>query len=212
MQHAPNVSGPTSLPTQPRNGLTAGVDWAKDDHAVCVLDASGEVRDRFSVPHTATGLSGLLRRLTKLGCAEVAIERPDGPVVDALLKAELVVVVISPNQLKNLRSRYGSAGNKDDRFDAYVLADTLRTDRARLRALIPDSPATATLRATCRARKDLVHTRVGVANQLRAHLQAAFPAGALLFDEVDSAINLAFLTRFPHQGLADWLSAKRLAH
>jgi hypothetical protein len=34
------------------------------------------------------------------------------------------VVVISPNQLKNLRSRYGSAGNKDDRFDAFVLADT----------------------------------------------------------------------------------------
>ncbi len=64
---------------------------------------------------------------------EVAIERPDGPVVDALLEAGLTVVVISPNQVKNLRGRYGSAGNKDDRFDAFVLADTLRTDRARLR-------------------------------------------------------------------------------
>ena len=50
------------------------------------------------------------------------------------------MVVISPNQVKNLRGRYGSAGNKDDRFDAYVLADTLRTDRARLRPLMPDSP------------------------------------------------------------------------
>ena len=65
-------------------------------------------------------------------------------------------MVISPNQIKNLRSRYGSAGNKDDRFDAFVLADTLRTDRARLRPLIPDSPATTALRALCRARKDLV--------------------------------------------------------
>lgn len=45
------------------------------------------------------------------------------------------MVVISHNQLKNLRGRYGSAGSKDDRFDAYVLADTLRTDRARLRPL-----------------------------------------------------------------------------
>jgi hypothetical protein len=43
------------------------------------------------------------------------------------------VVMISPNQLKNLRSRYGQAGNKDDRFDAFVLADTLRTDRLRRR-------------------------------------------------------------------------------
>jgi hypothetical protein len=51
-------------------------------------------------------------------------------------------VVITPNQLKNLRGRYGSAGNKDDRFDAFVFAYTLRTDRARLRPLLPDSPAT----------------------------------------------------------------------
>ena len=48
----------------------------------------------------------------------MAIERPDGPVVNGLLDAGITVVVISPNQLKNLRGRYGSAGNKDDRFDA----------------------------------------------------------------------------------------------
>jgi len=120
----------------------------------------GAVRDRFSIEHTAVGLTAVVRRLAKLGCTEVAIERPDGPVVDELLEAGLTVVVISPNQVKNLRSRYGSAGNKDDRFDAYVLADTLRTDRARLRVLTPDSPATLALRATCRARQDLVNTRV----------------------------------------------------
>jgi transposase len=150
MQHAPNEPSATSLTAQPVNGLTAGLDWAKDDHAVCVIDSSGEVRARFTVEHTAAGLRTVLKRLGTLGCAEVAIERPDGPVVDALLEAELTVVVISPNQLKNLRTRYGSAGNKDDRFDAFVLADTLRTDRRRLRALVPDSPATVTLRATCR--------------------------------------------------------------
>ena len=56
------------------------------------------------------------------------------------------MVVISPDQVKNLRSRYGSADNKDDRFDGFVLADTLRTDRARLRPLVPDSAATRALR------------------------------------------------------------------
>ncbi|HVM26965.1 MAG TPA: transposase [Mycobacteriales bacterium] len=212
MKHALNTPTATSLAAKPLNGLTAGLDWAKDDHVVCVVDDSGEVTARFAVQHTSSGLRSIVQRLVKLGCAEIAIERPDGPVVDTLLEAELTVVVISPNQVKNLRSRYGSAGNKDDRFDAYVLADTLRTDRRRLRALVPDSPATVTLRATCRARKDLVRTRVAVANQLRAHLQTVFPAGALLFEEVDSAINLAFLTRFSHQGLADWLSPRRLGH
>jgi transposase len=141
----------------------------------------------------------------------VAIERSDGPLVEALLAAGLTVVVISPNQLKNLRSRYGSAGNKDDRFDAYILADTLRTDRARLRPLIPDSPATQTLRATVRARRDLVAHRVALCNQLRAHLQRVYPGAVGLFFDLDSAISLAFLRRFDCQDRADWLTPKRLA-
>jgi Transposase len=81
--------------------------------------------------------------------------------VDALLAAGLTVLVISPNRVRGLRSRYGSAGNKDDWFDAFVLADTVladtvRTDRARLRPLSVDSAATVTLRMTVRARKDPV--------------------------------------------------------
>ncbi|WP_221341940.1 IS110 family transposase, partial [Nonomuraea endophytica] len=171
----------------------------------------GRAIKRFSVPHTGTGLRDLVRKLQAAGVAEVAIERGDGKVVDALLDAELTVVVISPNQLKNLRSRYGSAGNKDDRFDAFILADTLRTDRARLRPLVPDSPATVTLRQTCRARRDLVAHRVALANQLRAHLQIAFPGAVGLFADIDSPISLAFLHRFDCQDRAGWLSPRRLA-
>jgi transposase len=199
------------LPDSPRGGLTAGIDWASADHAVCVVDAAGEVADRFSVAHTAEGLRVLVQRLARAGACEAAIERGDGPVVDALLEAGVTVVVITPRQIKNLRSRYGSAGNKDDRFDAYVLADVLRTDRARLRPLIPDSPATVTLRQACRARQDLVRHRVAVGNQLRAHLLSAFPGAVGLFCRLDSAISLAFLARFGCQDRADWLSQKRLA-
>jgi transposase len=126
------------------------------------------------------------------------------------LAAGITVVVISPNQLKNLRGRYGSAGNKDDRFDAFVLADTLRTDRARLRPLVPDSAATAALRATCRARKDLVIHRVAVANQLREHLNRVFPGAVGLFADLDSGISLKFLARFDRQDRADWLTPIRL--
>jgi len=139
-------------------------------------------------------------------------ERPDGPVVDALLAAGLTVFVIAPNQVKNLRGRYGSAGNKDDRFDAFVLADTLRTDLARLRPLTPDSEATISLRMTVRARKDLVAARVAMANQLRAHLQSTLPGVIGLFRDIDSKITLQFLTRFPSQDKADWLSRVTLGN
>lgn len=202
---------PTTLPEEPPNGLTGGIDWARDDHAVAVVDPRGCEVQRATIEHSAAGLRQLLSLLAKHGVREVAIERPDGPVVDALLGAGVTVVVISPNQVKNLRGRYGSAGNKDDRFDAFVLADTLRTDRARLRPLIPDTPPTVTLRATCRARKDLVSHRVGVANQLREHLKRAFPGAVGLFADLDSPISLRFLTRFDCQDRADWLTPKRLA-
>ena len=102
-------------PGVPSAGLAAGIDWASADHAVCVVDAAGRVVTRFSVEHTAEGLRALVQRLARAGAAEAAIERGDGPVVEALLAAGVTVVVITPRQVKNLRSRYGPAGNKDDR-------------------------------------------------------------------------------------------------
>ncbi|MCU1626485.1 MAG: transposase [Pseudonocardia sp.] len=196
-------------PTTPRP--TGGIDWAGDNHAIAIVGPDGEQLDRSTVTHTAAGLTRLCQRLHRGGVTEVAIERGDGPVIDALLEAGFTVFVIPPIQVKNLRGRYGSAGNKDDRFDAYVLADTLRTDRRRLRPLTLDSPATVTLRATCRARNDLVGHRVALANQLRAHLQICYPAAVGLFADIDSRVTLRFLRRFPDQHRADWLSPKRLA-
>lgn len=204
-------SASNTLPDQAPGDVTAGIDWARDDHAVAIVDGRGRKVADTIVEHTATGLRELVAFLGRHGASEVAIERPDGPVIDTLLAADLTVVVISPNQVKNLRSRYGSAGNKDDRFDAFVLADTLRTDRPRQRTLQPDTAETVALRRACRARKDLVSHRVAVANQLRAHLRNVFPDAVGLFTELDS-ISLAFLTRFTTQDAADWLSTKRLGH
>lgn len=198
------------LPEEPPGGVTAGVDWARDGHTVSIVDDRGREPDRATVAHTAAGLRELVAFLGRHGAGEVAIERPDGPVVDTLPAAGLTVVVISPNQVKNLRGRYGSAGNKDDRFDAFVLADTLRTDRARLRRLVLDTDATVALSRACRARKDLVNHRVAVANQLRAHLRNVLPAAVGLFKDIDSVISLAFLTRFDTQDKIDWLTPKRL--
>ena len=204
-------SARNTLTEEPAGGVTCGIDWAWEDHAVSVVDARGREIHRCSAGHSAAGLRELIAVLARHGAREAAIERPDGPVADALLGAGITVVVISPNQVKNLRGRYGSAGNKDDRFDAYVLADTLRTDRARLAPLTPDSPATVALRRACRARKDLVAHRVALANQLRAHLQLAFPGAVGLFAEIDSPISLRFLARFESQDRAGWLSPRRLA-
>ena len=165
---------------------TAGIDWASEDHAVAVVDPDGVAIQRCTIQHTGVGLRGLVKTLQRAGVEAVGIERPDGPVVDALLEHGFTVFVIAPSQVKNLRSRHGSAGKKDDRFDAYVLADVVRTDRHRLTALTQDSPQTITLRMTVRARKDLIAARVAMANQLRAHLQSTLPGAIGLFRDIDS--------------------------
>jgi transposase len=170
--------------------------------------SDGVQRPRFAAEHIAAGLREPIRRLLAAGVDEVGIERGDGPVVDALLGAGLTVFVIPSGQL-NLRGRYGSVSTKDDWFDAYVLADAMRTDRTRLRALVCDSAQTVTLRATCRA-KDLVAHRVALGNQPRAHLWLVFPEVVGLFREIDSPVSLGALTRFPHELAADWLSPTRL--
>ncbi len=199
----------TDAGTRVQGRVCAGIDWAKDDHVVCVLGPDGAVVDRFSIGHTSAGLKQLLIRLLAAGAGEVGIERGDGPVVEALLAAGLQVFVVVPSQVKNLRARYGSAGNKDDRFDAYVLADVIRTDHRRLTPLVRSSPATVALRATVRARRDLVAHRIAVGNQLRSHLQLVFPAAAGLFSSIDTQTSLAFLERFTTQVQADWLTPAR---
>src|SRR6202022_4337792 len=98
---------------------------------------------------------------------------------------------------------------KDARFDAFGRADPLRPARVRLRPLTPDSPATAALKATCRARKDLVTHRVAVANQLREHLKRVFPGAVGLFTDLDSPPSLKLSRPFDSQDRADWLSTKR---
>lgn len=92
-----------------------------------------------------------------------------------------------------------------------MLADVLRTDRARLRPLVVDTPATAALRAVVRARRDLVAHRIAACNQLRAHLAAVFPGAVRLFAALDSQISLAFLARFATQDAVDQVSEEELA-
>jgi transposase len=156
----------------------AGIDWATRAHAVCVIAADGSVLEEFEIGHERAGIETLRRRLVVLGVARAAIERPDGPVVEMLVEGGFDVVVVPPRVVKSLRSRYSLAGNKSDRSDAFMLADVLRTDGHRLRALEPDSEATRALRCAVRTRKELVGHRVALVQQLEAHLERAFPGGS----------------------------------
>jgi transposase len=189
----------------------AGLDWASRIHAVCVIDARGSVSLKFEVTHDAAGLAELRRRLKAAHVTAVAIERPSGLVVDALLEAGFQVVPIHPNVVKATRPRYRSHGGKSDASDAYLLADLLRTDGHRFKPLAPECGDIRALRALVRGRDDLVATRVQLANQLRSLLESFWPGAAEVFAYVDSPIGLAFIERYPTPESANRLGPRRMA-
>lgn len=189
----------------------AGLDWASRSHAVCIIDAHGSVHSQFEFAHDATGLTELRRRLVAAHVTALAIERPSGLIVDALLEAGFTVVPIHPNIVKATRPRYRSHGAKSDASDAYLLADLLRTDGHRFQPLRPQSDEIRALRALVRGRDDLVATRVQLANQLRSLLQSYWPGAAEVFADVDSPIALAFIKRYPTPESACRLGPKRMA-
>lgn len=190
-------------------GKTGGIDWASEAHEICISE-EGQVAERFSAPHDEAGIAGLAARLVRAGVRRVAIERPDGILVERLLGAGLEVLAIHPNQVKAARPRFAVAHGKSDRFDAYVLAELARTDAHRFRVLVPDGEETKALKALTRAREDLVGVRVELANQLRAQLASFWP-GALIFGDVDSPISLAFIGRYPSPAETKGLGAGRMA-
>jgi transposase len=195
-------------------GYCGGLDWGSGEHGVCVIERdSGLIAARFPVPHDAAGLADLMRRLARWAPpAElpVAIERPSGLIVDALVAAGHPVVPIHPNVVKASRPRYSAAGGKSDRGDAYLLADLLRTDGHRFRRLVPCSDEIRALRALVRGRDDLVAQRLVLANQLRALLEGFWPGAAAIFADIDSPIALAFMQRYPTPDSAARLGEKRI--
>lgn len=189
----------------------AGLDWASQTHAMCVIDERGAVRKQWEAAHTADGLADLLRQLRALRVERLAIERPSGLLVDVLVEAGVQVVPIHPNVVKASRPRYRSHGGKSDASDAYLLADLLRTDGHRFKTLAPQSDDIRALRALVRGRDDLVATRVQLANQLRALLESYWAGAAEVFADVDSPIALAFIQRYPTPEAAARLGPKRMA-
>jgi transposase len=190
---------------------TAGLDLASEEHRLAVVDGDGHQLEQRRIGHSEDGIDALVRRLLDLCVARVALEQPNGLVVDRLLDAGITVVPVHPNQLAAARDRYRTGGGKSDGFDAYVLAELARTDMHRLRPLEPDSDETKALRALTRTREDLVEQKVTLANQLGAQLDAFWPGAKRIFADIDSPIALAFLERYPSPNDARSLGEKRLA-
>ena len=96
-------------------GSYAGVDWAADKHDVRVADETGQELLAATFAHDEAGLRSLCRQLVRLKVELVAIERPDGLLVERLLDAGLRVLALHPNQVAATRARFRVSGGKSNR-------------------------------------------------------------------------------------------------
>ena len=122
-----------------------GMDWGSQQHQVCVLDRGRRRVGARAVDHDGASLAQLAAWLWTLSAGQpqrvsVAIEVPRGAIVEGLLERGFHLFALNPKQLDRFRDRHSVAGAKDDRRDAFVLADSLRTDRPSFRQLHLDKP------------------------------------------------------------------------
>lgn len=145
--------------------LYVGVDWATERHQVCLLTPDGQRLAELMVPHTGAGLAALRaalrQRVSEPSRIAVAIEVPHGAVVEALLEHGCHVYAINPKQLDRFRDRHSVAGAKDDRRDAFVAGDALRTDQGAFRRLHAEDPRLLQVRELARLHGELVEEHWG---------------------------------------------------
>jgi transposase len=170
----------------------AGVDWGSQQHQLCLIDGRGQVLAEAAFAHSGQGLAQMLDWLTRqsggrLERLGVAIERTHGAVVEMLLERCVAVFAINPKQLDRFRDRFSPAGAKDDRLDARVLADSLRTDAHCFRRLAPETEQIVRLRELSRAQEELETNLRQQANRLWSLLSRYFPSLLELSSGADEA-------------------------
>lgn len=188
----------------------AGLDWGGDHHQLAVVDDDGAqiVNERFG--HDVAGVAAMLGLLAEFSPSGVAIERADGLLVEALQTAGHTVFPVSPRVSARARERHQAAVRKNDRFDAFVLADTLRTDGRRWRPLAAPSLLLAELRAVVRHRRQAMASHLRLVNQLQACVDAYNPALAAPFSAIDRDASLELIRRYPTPAKLSRVSPDRM--
>jgi transposase len=178
-----------------------GVDWGDRSHQVYVGDEEGKKVREMKVQESPEGLAEIGRWLDERRAEGVelwaAIEKPQGRIVDFLLDHGVKVYPVNPKALDRVRDRYRMSDSKSDAFDAYVLAEFLRTDQAHLRVLRPSSEKAQELKMLSRDQHRVVRHKTRLLHQLTHTLKEYYPRPLEVFEDLETEIALDFLQQYP---------------
>jgi len=160
--------------------LWVGIDWGTEEHRVVGVDGCGAKLFEWSVRHTGDDIAAFVDRLLSRvgGQAEriaVAIETPRGSIIEVLVERGVAGFSINPKQLDRFRDRHTVSGAKSDSLDAFVLADSLRTDLRLYRRIELGDAVLVELREMVRLHDALTADAGALGSRLREQVHRYYP-------------------------------------
>ncbi len=178
-----------------------GIDWADQEHAICLYAKGSDRLERSKVKQTPEDLQEWISQLRlRFGGSKIAIavEQTRGPLIYGLIGCEFMVLYpINPKSLARYREALSCSGAKDDPTDAELLLRFLRAEQDRLKAWLPEDPQTRKLRMLVEFRRKLVNKTTAIRNQITCLLKAYYPQALDSVAYVKTKMACDFLSRWP---------------
>jgi transposase len=178
-----------------------GLDWGDQNHAVALYVAGSPIETQTLDASPETVHAWLLSLAERFHSRPVALALESGRPGALHLLCQypwLTIHPVNPVTSARYRQAFIPSGAKDDRPDALVLLELLRTHADRLRPLQLDDEATRSLAALVQLRRDAVDRRTQCLNQLTSLLKLYYPQALdLAGGQLATTLALDFLAKWP---------------
>jgi transposase len=179
-----------------------GLDWASQQHALCLYDCATGKREASTLEHTPEAIAQWAQGLEqRFGGKKIALclEQAKGPLIYALLEYPFFVLYpINPATAARYRQAFKPSRAKDDPTDAQVCLELLLYHREKLTPWLANDGATRELSRLLEARRSLIDLRTLLTNMLRDALKSYYPqALELAGQDLFAPLGCQFLLKWP---------------
>jgi transposase len=178
-----------------------GIDWAMEDHAVCLWQVGSNQVEQGSVEQKPEALhdwvNGLRKRFEGKKIA-IAVEQSKGALIAALMRYEfLLLYPLNPKSVASYREALRTSGAKDDPSDAELILNFLRVHRDRLRVWVPEDEVSRRLAMLVEFRRKIVSDVVRNTHRLGSLLKGYYPQALEMFGDLNTTVACDFLSNWP---------------
>lgn len=178
-----------------------GLDWADQQHVVCLQAADSSALERSTLEQKPEALQlwvADLRSRFPQGQVAIALEQSRGSLFYALMNYDfLLLYPIPPKALADYRKALYPSGAKDDPVDAELLLEFLRKHPDRFRPWVADDAQTRLIALLDEQRRQLVDDRTALTNRLTALLKSYFPQALAWAGDLAAPLAWDFLAPWP---------------